>query len=49
MTSHAAVVAKEVWADAVLLMRGEITIKEEEKYFIDKNGRRYNEGGLDFP
>jgi len=43
MTSHAAVVARGMGRCCVAGC-GEITIKEEEKYFIDKNGRRYNEG-----
>lgn len=43
MTSHAAVVARGMGRCCVAGC-GEIIINEEEKYFIDKNGRRYNEG-----
>jgi len=43
MTSHAAVVARGMGTCCVAGC-GEIKINEEEKYFIDKNGRRYNEG-----
>lgn len=43
MTSHAAVVARGMGTCCVAGC-GEIRINEEEKYFIDKNGRRYNEG-----
>jgi len=43
MTSHAAVVARGMGRCCVVGC-GEITINEEEKYFIDKNGNRYDEG-----
>lgn len=43
MTSHAAVVARGMGRCCVVGC-GEITINEEEGYFIDKNGKRYNEG-----
>ncbi|MBP7174854.1 MAG: pyruvate, phosphate dikinase [Thermoclostridium sp.] len=43
MTSHAAVVARGMGTCCVAGC-GEIKIHEEEKYFIDKNGTRYNEG-----
>ncbi|MCX7842694.1 MAG: pyruvate, phosphate dikinase [Clostridia bacterium] len=43
MTSHAAVVARGMGTCCVAGC-GEIKINEEEKYFIDKNGKRYNEG-----
>ena len=43
MTSHAAVVARGMGTCCVAGC-GEIRINEEEKYFIDKNGRKYAEG-----
>lgn len=43
MTSHAAVVARGMGTCCVTGC-GEIKINEEEKYFIDKNGKKYNEG-----
>lgn len=43
MTSHAAVVARGMGRCCVAGC-SEITINEEEGYFIDKNGKRYNEG-----
>ncbi len=43
MTSHAAVVARGMGTCCVAGC-GEVKINEEEKYFIDKNGKRYNEG-----
>ncbi|AGC68994.1 pyruvate, phosphate dikinase PpdK [Thermoclostridium stercorarium subsp. stercorarium DSM 8532] len=43
MTSHAAVVARGMGKCCVVGC-GEIIINEEEGYFIDKNGRRYNKG-----
>lgn len=43
MTSHAAVVARGMGTCCVAGC-SEIRINEEEKYFIDKNGTRYNEG-----
>lgn len=43
MTSHAAVVARGMGTCCVAGC-GEIKINEEERYFIDKNGRRYQEG-----
>jgi len=43
MTSHAAVVARGMGTCCVAGC-GEISINEEEKYFIDKNGKKYNEG-----
>ncbi|NLK85905.1 MAG: pyruvate, phosphate dikinase [Clostridiaceae bacterium] len=43
MTSHAAVVARGMGTCCVAGC-GEVTINDEEKYFVDKNGRRYNEG-----
>jgi len=43
MTSHAAVVARGMGTCCVAGC-GEIRINEEEKYFIDKNGRKYVEG-----
>lgn len=43
MTSHAAVVARGMGTCCVAGC-GEIKINEEEKYFADKNGKRYNEG-----
>jgi len=43
MTSHAAVVARGMGRCCVVGC-GEITINEEEGYFIDKSGKRYNEG-----
>ncbi|HEY8499965.1 MAG TPA: pyruvate, phosphate dikinase [Clostridia bacterium] len=43
MTSHAAVVARGMGTCCVAGC-GEIRINEDSKYFIDKNGRRYNEG-----
>jgi pyruvate,orthophosphate dikinase len=43
MTSHAAVVARGMGTCCVAGC-GEIQISEEEKYFIDKNGKKYMEG-----
>ncbi len=43
MTSHAAVVARGMGTCCVAGC-GEIKINEEEKYFLDKNGKKYNEG-----
>jgi pyruvate,orthophosphate dikinase len=43
MTSHAAVVARGMGTCCVAGC-GEIKINEEEKYFIDKNGKKYAEG-----
>lgn len=43
MTSHAAVVARGMGTCCVAGC-GEIKINEEEKYFIDNNGRKYVEG-----
>jgi len=43
MTSHAAVVARGMGTCCVAGC-SEVKINEEEKYFIDKNGKRYNEG-----
>ena len=43
MTSHAAVVARGMGTCCVAGC-GEIKINEEEKYFVDKSGKRYNEG-----
>ncbi|NLW03253.1 MAG: pyruvate, phosphate dikinase, partial [Clostridiaceae bacterium] len=43
MTSHAAVVARGMGTCCVAGC-GEITIKENEKIMIDKNGKTYNEG-----
>ncbi len=43
MTSHAAVVARGMGTCCVAGC-GEIKINEEEKYFLDKSGTRYNEG-----
>jgi len=43
MTSHAAVVARGMGTCCVAGC-GEIRINEEEKYFIDKNGKKYVEG-----
>ena len=43
MTSHAAVVARGMGRCCVAGC-SEIKINEQEKYFIDKNGKRYNEG-----
>ena len=43
MTSHAAVVARGMGKCCVAGC-GDIKIHEHEKYFIDKNGKRYNEG-----
>jgi pyruvate, orthophosphate dikinase len=43
MTSHAAVVARGMGICCVAGC-GEIKINEEEKYFFDKEGRRYTEG-----
>jgi len=43
MTSHAAVVARGMGTCCVAGC-SEITINEEEKYFIDKNGKKYVEG-----
>jgi len=43
MTSHAAVVARGMGTCCVAGC-GEIKINEKERYFEDKNGKRYNEG-----
>ncbi len=43
MTSHAAVVARGMGTCCVAGC-GEIKINEEEKYFLDKNGKKYFEG-----
>ena len=43
MTSHAAVVARGMGTCCVAGC-SEITINEAEKYFLDKNGKKYNEG-----
>ncbi len=43
MTSHAAVVARGMGTCCVAGC-GDIKINEEEKYFIDKNGKKYAEG-----
>ena len=43
MTSHAAVVARGMGTCCVAGC-SEIKINEEEKYFLDKNGKKYNEG-----
>ena len=43
MTSHAAVVARGMGTCCVAGC-GDIKINEEEKYFIDKAGKRFNEG-----
>jgi len=43
MTSHAAVVARGMGTCCVAGC-GEVRISEEEKYFTDKNGKKYNEG-----
>ena len=43
MTSHAAVVARGMGTCCVAGC-GEIIINEEEKFFIDKDGRRYEQG-----
>jgi pyruvate,orthophosphate dikinase len=43
MTSHAAVVARGMGTCCVAGC-GEIQINEAEKYFIDKNGKKYTEG-----
>lgn len=43
MTSHAAVVARGMGTCCVAGC-SEIKINEEEKYFIDKNGKKYKEG-----
>ena len=43
MTSHAAVVARGMGTCCVAGC-GEIKINEEEKYFVDKNGTKYQEG-----
>lgn len=43
MTSHAAVVARGMGTCCVAGC-GEIKINEEEKYFLDKNGKKYVEG-----
>jgi pyruvate,orthophosphate dikinase len=43
MTSHAAVVARGMGTCCVAGCN-EIKIKEKEKYFLDKNGKRYEEG-----
>ncbi|HEX2924980.1 MAG TPA: pyruvate, phosphate dikinase [Ruminiclostridium sp.] len=43
MTSHAAVVARGMGTCCVAGC-GDIKINEDEKYFIDKNGKKYTEG-----
>jgi len=43
MTSHAAVVARGMGTCCVAGC-SEVKINEEEKFFIDKNGKKYNEG-----
>jgi len=43
MTSHAAVVARGMGTCCVAGC-SEIRINEEEKYFVDKNGKKYVEG-----
>jgi len=43
MTSHAAVVARGMGTCCVAGC-SEVKINEEEKFFLDKNGKRYNEG-----
>mgnify|MGYP005848630287 FL=1 len=43
MTSHAAVVARGMGTCCVAGC-GEIKINEDEKFFLDKNGKKYNEG-----
>ncbi len=43
MTSHAAVVARGMGTCCVAGC-GEVQINEEERYFLDKNKKRYNEG-----
>ncbi len=43
MTSHAAVVARGMGTCCVAGC-GEITVNEEEKYFLDKKGNKYEEG-----
>jgi len=43
MTSHAAVVARGMGTCCVAGC-SEVTINEEEKYFLDKNGKKYVEG-----
>lgn len=43
MTSHAAVVARGMGTCCVAGC-GEIRINEEERFFLDKNGKRYDEG-----
>lgn len=43
MTSHAAVVARGMGTCCVAGC-GEIKINEEERFFLDKSGKRYNEG-----
>jgi pyruvate, orthophosphate dikinase len=43
MTSHAAVVARGMGKCCVSGC-SEVKIHEEERYFLDKNGKRYNEG-----
>ncbi|MDQ2084998.1 pyruvate, phosphate dikinase [Herbivorax sp. ANBcel31] len=43
MTSHAAVVARGMGTCCVAGC-SEVKINEEEKYFADKNGKKYNEG-----
>lgn len=43
MTSHAAVVARGMGKCCVAGC-GDIKINEEQRYFVDKNGKRFNEG-----
>jgi pyruvate,orthophosphate dikinase len=43
MTSHAAVVARGMGKCCVAGC-GDIKVHEQQKYFIDKNGKKYNEG-----
>ena len=43
MTSHAAVVARGM-GTCCIAGCSEIKINEEERYFLDKNGKKYNEG-----
>lgn len=43
MTSHAAVVARGM-GTCCISGCGEITVNEEERYFVDRNGNKYEEG-----
>ncbi|MRJ08748.1 pyruvate, phosphate dikinase [Ornithobacterium rhinotracheale] len=45
MTSHAALVARG-WGKCCIVGCGDIEIQEREKYFIDKNGNKVQEGDL---